>query len=53
MSVQWQRIAELYEPDAERHGDACARKLGLDCPIEVFAKLFHERREARESARVA
>ena len=48
MSVQWQRIAELYEPDAERHGDACARKLGLDCPIEVFTQLFHEHRADAE-----
>jgi len=42
MGVQWQRIAELYEPDAERHCEKCARNLGLNCPLEVFTQLFHE-----------
>jgi hypothetical protein len=50
MSVQWQRIAELYEPDAERHWQACLRELGLDCPLEVFGQLFHEHHADAEFA---
>ena len=50
MSVQWQRIAELCEPDAERHCEACARELGLECPLEVFGQLFHEHHADQEFA---
>jgi len=49
-SVQWQRIAERYQPDAERHREACSQELGLACPPEVFTQLFHEHHADAEFA---
>jgi hypothetical protein len=37
----WGRIQRLYDADAAVHWQRCAAE-GLECPLEVFAQLFHE-----------
>jgi hypothetical protein len=36
----WGRVERLYDADAEVHWQRCASE-GLECPLDVFAQLFH------------
>jgi hypothetical protein len=40
-SFTWARIQRLYDVDPAVHWRRCAAE-GLECPLEVFAQLFHE-----------
>ena len=37
----WGRVQRLYHANAEVHWQRCASE-GLECPLDVFAQLFHE-----------
>jgi hypothetical protein len=37
----WGRVQRLHAADAEVHWQRCASE-GLECPLDVFAQLFHE-----------
>jgi hypothetical protein len=37
----WARIQRLYDVDPAVHWQSCEAE-GLECPLEVFAQLFHE-----------